>query len=417
MAASLPRGPDRANFGTLAGSAAPRKTRRPRSIDKTADLRDVPPPPSNGQENRVSHFVVIVVGQDVDAALAPFQENNMGDCPREFLAFVDNEDDFRVEHETESAPFVAMPDGTFVTPHDTQPGAPHWRDATAEERALGADALRERFRFVRESLNSRDLKVFDPSGGGVLRDVPFKEVYPDFDDFAADWHSSERDERTGRYGYWENPNRKWDWYEVGGRWTGYFLPKPGKTGELGLPGSGDNKPKPGWVDKILKGDIDFEAMEAQAKAEALATWDALAAACPAEVFAGMEGWKQVLDRLGEERVTEARDLFWDQAQVREFKSRMARVEGDAAERLRWADPEWAAAVLAMGRDAFATREANSTWIPFAVLLDGKWNANGSMGWFGIVTDEKDNADWSNAARTAILGLPDDALLTAVDCHI
>lgn len=30
------------------------------------------------------------------------------------------------------------------------------------------------------------------------------------------------DMATGERGYWYNPNAKWDWYEIGGRWSGYF---------------------------------------------------------------------------------------------------------------------------------------------------------------------------------------------------
>ena len=33
-----------------------------------------------------------------------------------------------------------------------------------------------------------------------------------------------------------NPNSKWDWYEVGGRWHGMLLLKPGKKGSRGSPG-------------------------------------------------------------------------------------------------------------------------------------------------------------------------------------
>ena len=30
----------------------------------------------------------------------------------------------------------------------------------------------------------------------------------------------ELDPETGKYGYWENPNAKWDWWVIGGRWRG-----------------------------------------------------------------------------------------------------------------------------------------------------------------------------------------------------
>ena len=42
-----------------------------------------------------------------------------------------------------------------------------------------------------------------------------------------EWCGQEnRDPKTGRYGYWRNPNAKWDWYSTGGRWAGHFLIKP-----------------------------------------------------------------------------------------------------------------------------------------------------------------------------------------------
>ena len=44
-----------------------------------------------------------------------------------------------------------------------------------------------------------------------------------------------------------NPKSQWDWYEVGGRWEGFFK----LTGE-------DR-----WVDSAYKGEIDFEGMKQQ----------------------------------------------------------------------------------------------------------------------------------------------------------
>lgn len=38
------------------------------------------------------HFSIIVAGDNYEEQLAPFQENNMGDCPNEYLEFyVDGE--------------------------------------------------------------------------------------------------------------------------------------------------------------------------------------------------------------------------------------------------------------------------------------------------------------------------------------
>ncbi|WP_430599388.1 hypothetical protein [Enterococcus sp. DIV0179] len=85
----------------------------------------------------MSHFTVAVITKDgkeetCEKLLAPFQENNMGDCPQKYLKFIEDED-------------------------------------------------------------------------------------------------CDIDEETGKKGYWENPNRKWDWYQIGGRWSGLLKLKTGET--------------------------------------------------------------------------------------------------------------------------------------------------------------------------------------------
>jgi len=35
----------------------------------------------------MSHFTVLVIGENPEDQMRPFQENNMDDCPEEFLAF------------------------------------------------------------------------------------------------------------------------------------------------------------------------------------------------------------------------------------------------------------------------------------------------------------------------------------------
>ena len=37
----------------------------------------------------MSHFTVMVIGENPEKQLAPYQENNMGNCPEEYLSFVD----------------------------------------------------------------------------------------------------------------------------------------------------------------------------------------------------------------------------------------------------------------------------------------------------------------------------------------
>ena len=44
------------------------------------------------------------------------------------------------------------------------------------------------------------------------------------------------DEETGRRGYWENPNARWDWYEIGGRWGGKLRLRDGTRADVAVVG-------------------------------------------------------------------------------------------------------------------------------------------------------------------------------------
>ena len=148
----------------------------------------------------MSHFTVLVVGEDPEWQLAPFQENNMGDCPREYLEFNETGEEIRRAYE-------------------------------------------------------------DESGG-----MSFEEY--------AEYCGYKKDPDTGKYGYWENPDAQWNWYELGGRWRNYFKLKKGTTyykhGNAGL----NNLPlQEGYADMAHKKDIDWEGMRAESYAKALELWE------------------------------------------------------------------------------------------------------------------------------------------------
>src|SRR3990167_6339672 len=51
-----------------------------------------------------------------------------------------------------------------------------------------------------------------------------------------DWNGGELNE-NGEWGYWQNKRAKWDWFSVGGRWTGILLLKP--TADRSKTGNGE----------------------------------------------------------------------------------------------------------------------------------------------------------------------------------
>ena len=62
----------------------------------------------------MSHFSVAVFqdgSRTVEELLAPYQENNMGDCPGQYLRFVSATESSREEYETGEGERVCLEDG------------------------------------------------------------------------------------------------------------------------------------------------------------------------------------------------------------------------------------------------------------------------------------------------------------------
>jgi hypothetical protein len=69
-----------------------------------------------------------------------------------------------------------------------------------------------------------------------------------------------------------------------------------------------------------------------------------------------------------------------------------------------------------GSDYLRKRDLHEPVTTFAFLdLDGEWHERGNMGWFGMVSDEKD--DWEDTYANLLDKVPDDAWLVVVDVHI
>lgn len=54
--------------------------------------------------------------------------------------------------------------------------------------------------------------------------------------------------------------------------------------------------------------------------------------------------------------------------------------------------------------------------PFAIVKNGEWIERGTMGWFGVVTEPKEDADWNQEFQAAINGCDENTLFSLYDCH-
>lgn len=135
------------------------------------------------------HMTCLIAGENYEEQLAPFQENNMGDCPEEFL------------------------DVYSYTVYSY----------------VNGEKCFECLDFKNEEEAKEHCK-----NKGV--------------EFNAD------------DGYWTNSKAKWDWYQVGGRWYGYFVKKADGYGKKGSKSWMDVRPDTddNSVDIVRKGDIDID---------------------------------------------------------------------------------------------------------------------------------------------------------------
>lgn len=173
------------------------------------------------------------------------------------------------------------------------------------------------------------------------------------------------DDETGRRGYWQNPDAKWDWYEVGGRFCGMLR---ATRGTRAVPERLVGRYPDGRFDSARVGDCDFGPDE-----------EARAAAAD----------------------------FW---------ARAVEGTGDGAP-VSFRPPEF---YLCRYGDAATFAEAESSFSTWAVVTpDGEWHEQGAMGWWGLSSETDEEAlDWVRGFRARFLDTADpDWTATVVDCHI
>lgn len=336
----------------------------------------------------MSHFAVLVIGNNIEAQLAPYQENNMDDCPREYMEFCDEEDNLRQEYQKDTIDQVVLSNGELVFTFD------------------------EKFRVPGTFGTGTDTHKI-PSNLEV-RKVPFTEKYNTFEEFLIEWHGcNEKDDITGKYGYWKNPNAKWDWYLVGGRWTGFFKLKSGRSGNLGIPGIFTSKPELGYADCAVKRDIDFDRMFAVAEQDGSKRYDGVIKILGKNIKLQYY-WEQILMDAYDEVIglnqREKGKFFWNQPDAKIWKANKKELENKFGilvdiERFTVSKQEYV--------KCFCERSIST----HAVIQNGQWHESGEMGSFCMVKNGKSHNTWHKTFVDIITNTPEDEVLTLVDCHI
>lgn len=177
-----------------------------------------------------------------------------------------------------------------------------------------------------------------------------------------------------------NPDSKWDWYQIGGRWAGLLTVKKGTPHEIG-------EKSWTWDEKNpyeSTGDI-IECDSARIKD---------------------------LVFLDKEKDAQRARRFW------ELHVEGAEPQNDEErDMLKWAryKKEYYIETYKDKETYVRCESAFSTYA--AITKDGKWHAKGKMGWFGMSSDE-DVVAWHDGYQKLIFDdAEEDDYITIVDCHI
>lgn len=302
----------------------------------------------------MSHFTVLVIGENVEDQLARYEEDT-SNLPKEWLTFEDEENDLLKAWDSESVERIRLEDGSLTVPWD------------------------ERFKVGDNIWNQ---KTVIPAYLEKVQ-VPYKDLFASFEEFVADYHERERDPEMGRFGYWKNEKAKWDWFQIGGRWSGYFTLKDGSV-----------------ADQTTKGEVDFERMREDHVKEKLAEFRLFH-----EVVAGrtVPKWETVA-KLEGEAFNLARIGYHNHPVILDIRKHDEFVFVQLEQ-------------YQVDEATFIDNARNNAISTFAFVKDGEWQEKGQMGWWACVSNEKDPQAWSREFNKMLDSLPDDTQLTLVDAHI
>lgn len=311
----------------------------------------------------MSHFAVLVITDQepthevLSAALQPFHEYECTGIDDQYVVDVDVTDE--VEQGFAKYTYRRWVDAAGVKhdPYDDR----FYRDPTdAETKEIGPIAGTGG--SAKLSWSSRDWgdgKGYRTKVHMTAAEVGMTEVdvpaseVKSIEVWAKDYGGWERRE-DGRFIKHTNPNAQWDWWVLGGRYNGRLFAKDDAVTFKGRGGLMTPVSDDG-ADAVRRGDLDFEAMKANKVAE-------------------RRGWVADPGPFGLPALAEG--------QTRE----------------QWIE----------------SAPAISAW---AVLKDGEWTEKGSMGWWGISTGDKDDAEWEASVSRLVEGLDPDKWVSVVDCHI
>lgn len=296
----------------------------------------------------MSHYSVLVIGENIEEQLARFNENL--EIPR----YVEYTKEELIKKEKES--IEQYKNGVY------------------------ASYLEDPIKYAQDATNQNHLKY-------LREDFPKKLTMSDEEiyELAIRYYDSEDIGPDGEVYSNYNPDSKWDWYQIGGRFGGEIAIKDGVEIDeydsfgyfLDEDELENNTTKDFRVDSAHKKYIDFTKMHRTEE----------------NYNDAIRYWELVVE--GDEPKNE--------------------IENDII-KFSFYKPQY---FIERYKNKETYAKCNSSFKTWAVLKDDVWYEKGSMGMFAMSDETHDEAvDWDlNFYDRFIKDLPEDTLLTIVDCHI
>lgn len=391
----------------------------------------------------MSHFAVVVVTKEyptkevLSETLQPFHQFECTGIHDEFVVDVDETENALANYNSHRKSMVQLPSGELVSAYSDQ----FYRDPTPEEsKEIGS--LAGTGGNANMSWTSKDwgddlgyrTKVHHIPADCVEVEKSCNEIMT-FSEFLKYWYGMEDDhfvkegdstEDLYHYAVIDdagnvlkfvnrtNPNYKWDWWQVGGRYTGrlsaaYDPEKDERNLEWKYNhsiGAEERVPKwpTQWVefegDIIQKSALNFEKLFEAKRGPISAKFVMLSEAikhCP-----DFKLW----DEIDESDHGKKREIYNSQEAIKALR------EVDF-----WLEDKEIALIRDGKRDEYVKAVSSTHIVPFAFVHDGNWYEKGEMGWFGISVGNKEQMNWHDQFMGMIDSLEPTDWLTVVDCHI
>lgn len=351
----------------------------------------------------MSHYAVAVFtkkGQSVDELLAPYHEFECTGIVDEYVHNIDYLHEAKKEYEAYEKTMLIDDNGNHHNPYDDDR---FYRDPTIEEeKEIKQNCYKGS--YVDKDWNDgggRRRKVWFIPDGYAKVDVLISKIMA-FRDFIEYYYGVNiilehdepdlKDDNKQKWGWGRvdnkgevielirrtNPNSKWDWYQVGGRYSGLLKLKPTATsGEHGEKSwiNDDMVIPDNYVDSAKVKDVDFSVDEEQYN-DALRFW---------EMF--VEG-SEPSNSKEEEML---RFVFYKpEYYINRYKN----------------------------KEQYALITASMT--TYAVITpDGEWHSKGEMGYWACSSEsDEESLLWDKSYMERFVDTSDpEWTLTIVDCHI